>query len=88
MKPLPVALLTPDDARIWLRVAASIDPEYETTPASSARKADRRDAELMFERMNHWEWGRTPPHKWWFEDWPGPEGRSRTAFDDACYYWT
>jgi hypothetical protein len=51
MKPLPVALLTPDDARIWLRVAASIDPEYETTPASSARKADRRDAELMWRAM-------------------------------------
>jgi hypothetical protein len=87
MKPLPV--LTEEDWCIWLRLRAgqfdssSDDTWLEVVDAYEA--SDRGDAELMFERMNHWEWGRTPPHKWWFEDWPGPDGRSRTPFDDACY---
>jgi hypothetical protein len=88
MKPLPPAPLTETDEEIW----SSVGWMYEKSGVhvwgacfEISLESDRRDAELMFERMNHWEWGRTPPHKWWFEDWPGPDGRSRTPFDDACY---
>ena len=58
MKPLPVALLTPEDAGIWLRVDRRLDSECETTPHKTARAADRRDAGLMLaakeRRLGHW----------------------------------
>jgi hypothetical protein len=90
MKRLPSAPLTREDLWIWAgRYTRRSWTEVSTGDAFVAQMnvigQDNRDAELMFERMNHWEWGRTPPHKWWFEDWPGPDGRSRTPFDDACY---
>jgi hypothetical protein len=85
MKPLPLPSLTDEDMAIWLDRCVRREMRWGMWLNERAVESDRRDAELMFERMNHWEWGRTPPHKWWFEDWPGPDGRSRTPFDDACY---
>jgi hypothetical protein len=89
LKPLPAAPMTEEDwnvmCNVWSRTRFSNVWSRTRFIWLYAQQSDRRDAELMFERMNHWEWGRTPPHKWWFEDWPGPDGRSRTPFDDACY---
>jgi hypothetical protein len=90
MKPLQSAPFTEEDWKIWRHVVRRFGKKTTRVNklAGWSFDSDFRDAELMFERMGHWEWGRTPPHKWWFEDWPGPEGRSRTPFDGACYYWS
>jgi hypothetical protein len=77
MKRLPVAPLTQEDIRIWMRVITFSGASANQIYANSGFQADRRDAEKMHERMEWqaiglreqgYDW-RTERRGWFPSDW-------------------